>query len=406
MAEAKQGFQTPKEITDYFRQKQLAPAFHWGDVWGEEHAYAHTVAKVVELEVLQVFHSTLDEAISGGWNFERWVERIQPELARRGWWGKRTVADPTGKHADEAVDFSKPRRLKTVFWSNMRAARAAGQWERLQRTKQAVPYLLYVRTAASDPRPEHLTWAGILLPVDDPFWNTHFPPNGWGCLCSVRGVTKWEATRLLDAGEMEIDGQKVPISTEAPKFKKVSYVNKRTGVVTEIPEGIDPGWHTNPGLSRARTLTARLQGELEKVGEEIARRQIDSLFDSQTPSILAGLAERVQLPVAVYPKLKDMLGANSSLIVTSSDTIKAKTGKHAVVSLDTFSLVQGMLDLGTIVDEGRAETERAVYVQLGGAWWKLVIKKSAAGFLRLHTIYRVDEAYARKWLEGIRGGRT
>ncbi|EFO31668.1 conserved hypothetical protein [Roseibium sp. TrichSKD4] len=57
-----------------------------------------------------------------------------------------------------------------------------------------------------------------------------------------------------------------------------------------------------------------------------------------------------------------------------------------------------MLDQGTIVDEGRADTERAVYVQLGAKWWKLVIKKSAAGFLRLHTIYQVRSSRAEKWL--------
>ena len=406
MPKTTKGFKTPAEITDYFRQKKLSPAFHWADVWGEEHAYAHTVAKVVDLEVLGIFHSTLDEAITGGWNFERWVERVQPELQRRGWWGKRTVKDPTGKHADEAVDLSRPRRLKTIFWSNMRAARAAGQWHRIQRNKKALPYLLYVRTAASDPRPEHLAWAGIVLPVDDPFWSTHFPPNGWGCLCSVRAITKFEAKRLSDAGEMEIDGETIPILSEAPPLKTTLFRNKRTGTVTEIPVGIDPGWHTNSGLSRARTLTNRLQMELEEVGEELARRQIADLFDGDTARILAGLSERVQLPVAVHPKLKETLGANSSLIVASSDTIQAKTGKHAIVSLDTFAIVQDMLDLGTIIDEGRAETERAVYVQLGAKWWKLVIKKSAAGFLRLHTIYRVDEAYARNWLEGKRGGRT
>ena len=26
---------------------------------------------------------------------------------------------------------------------------------------------------------------GIIKPVDDPFWNTNYPPNGWGCRCNV-----------------------------------------------------------------------------------------------------------------------------------------------------------------------------------------------------------------------------
>jgi hypothetical protein len=63
-----------------------------------------------------------------------------------------------------------------------------------------------------------------------------------------------------------------------------------------------------------------------------------------------------------------------------------------------------MLDLGTIVDEGRSENQRAVYLKLGTEWWKLVIKRSADGFLRLHTIYQVDERRAVKWIERENGG--
>ncbi len=34
-------------------------------------------------------------------------------------------------------------------------------------------------------RPEHQKWNGIILPVNHPFWNTHLPPNDYGCRCTV-----------------------------------------------------------------------------------------------------------------------------------------------------------------------------------------------------------------------------
>lgn len=397
------GFRTPKEVTDYFAQKRLRPAFSWLDVWGEEHAFAHTVAKAVDAELLGTFQSSLKTALADGQSFETWKAGIRSDLTRLGWWQVRKVSDPLGIDKDKLIDFTSTRRLKTIFWSNMRSARAAGQWERIQRTKRALPYILYVRTAAADPRPEHLAWAGIVLPVDDPFWTTHFPPNGWGCKCAVRQITAREARRLLGAGQIAVDGVKVPITNKAPPIETSPHTNRRTGAVTEIPEGIDAGWHTNPGLARARTLARRLNEDLSTAGPAVARDRIAELFNSRTPEVLAGLPERVQLPVAVSEKLADELKAVSPLVVASNETIKAKVGKHAVVSLDTFSIAQSLIDQGRIVDEGRSESQRAIYVQIGGGWWKLVIKRSAQGYLRLHTIYRVDASRARKWIN--RGGK-
>ena len=250
-------FPVPPEVSAHFRNKGLRPAFSWQDVWTREHALEFTVAKAVEAELLAVFKQSIQRALDNGQSFETWRKALQPELERLGWWGKRLVSDPTGKYPDKVVDFSSPRRLETIFWANMRSARAAGQWERAQRAKFAAPYLLYVRTASREPREEHLSWVGIILPVDHPFWDTHFPPNGWGCKCSVRQITQRQADKLLtepgytsDPGDFE---------------RTTTYVNKRTGQVTQEPVGIDPGWGVNPGRDRAAGLVDRLRRQLREL---------------------------------------------------------------------------------------------------------------------------------------------
>lgn len=394
------GFKTPPEVTSYFSEKGLRPAFSWQDVWGQEHAYAFTVAKATELELLTSFKTSIGKALAEGQGFETWRDGMLDELRRLGWAGPRIVKDPTGKWGPTEVDFSNPRRLQTTFWSNVNAARSAGQWERAQRTKAALPYALYVRTSSTDPRQEHLGWVGTMLHLDDEWWKAHWPPNGWGCKCTVRMITGRERDRLLTAEAKPggITYRAVAPDDGPPR----TFVNKRTGEISEVPTGIDPGWGTNPGLSRARTLTTRLNEQLAQAGEEDARKAIADLWQTPTPRIFAGLPpeERVQLPVAVAPKVADELGASSRLVTVSRDTLaeKLSPSRARPTTVESFARVQELIDEGTVVDRGQPN-RRSVVTEAEDGWWNTAIARSATGFLRVVSVHRVDPWRALKWVK-------
>lgn len=376
------GFQTPPEVIRYFEQKSLKPAFSWQDVWAEEHAYAFTVAKAVDLELLTLFQTSIQKAIQDGQGFETWRQGLIPELQRLGWYGKRQVDDPTGAWKSKVVDFSWPARLQTIFWANVRPARAAGQWERIQRTKRGLPYLLYVRTASVEPRQQHLAWVGTILPVDHDFWKTHFPPNGWGCKCSVRQITRMEYERLKGQ-----DGY----SIEPPTIEMRPWTNARTGEVTWVPVGIDPGWGTNPGLARAKTLVQNIAQRLEQAGEEAARERLAEIVASPAPKILLGLeGERYDLPVAVAGRFATEMKATSRLISVSNEVMRRKIDKHAFVDVDRFAMVQQVVDEGETIDEGRGENRRTVVALIDDVWWKLVLTRTARGILRIATFFRTN----------------
>lgn len=234
----------PREVLDFFRKKKLRPSFDYRDTWREEHAYSFTVAKAMQQDILEDIKQGIDDAIANGTTLQQFQKDLRPLLQKKGWWGIRQMADPkTGEIID--VQLGSPRRLKTIYDANMRSARAAGQWERAQRTKKALPYFVYLLGPSIKHRKEHESWKGIILPIDHTFWKTHFAPNGWGCKCHIRQISQREADRLLAKGGY---------TTEAPPIKYIDWENKRTGEVEQIPEGIDPGWNTNPGWLREANL--------------------------------------------------------------------------------------------------------------------------------------------------------
>ena len=253
----------PVEVLRYWRDKNLEPGFDYRDVWESEHDHAFTAAKVMRADVLEGIQAHLETAFADGQTYRDWSKDVESTLRELGWWEPQKVVDPeTGK----TVTVKPPHRLETIFQTNMRTARAVGQRERIERNVRSRPYLVYTLGPSARHRPEHLAWHGLTLPVDDPFWGTHWPPNGWRCKCGVRAVSETELGKLKrdgirapdakpildDEGNPtgHVENKRIGIRTEAPKIELVPWENKRTGSVEMVPQGIDPGFAHKPGDGR------------------------------------------------------------------------------------------------------------------------------------------------------------
>lgn len=74
-------------------------------------------------------------------------------------------------------------------------------------TQDGDRYNLQYRTAGDDRvREEHAVLHGITLPINDPFWDKYFPPNGWNCRCTVVQVRKnkyptSDPAKAMEAGD-------------------------------------------------------------------------------------------------------------------------------------------------------------------------------------------------------------
>lgn len=234
----------PREAIDYFRAKGFKTGFAWQDVWQEEHARAFTVAKAMRRDILETIRTALDDAIANGLTLAQFRAQLTPLLQAQGWWGKQQMIDPaTGE--SRLVQLGSPRRLKIIYDMNMRMAQAAGRWQRIQRSKEALPYLRYTAVMDERTRPEHAEWHGTILHVDDPWWDTHYPPCGWNCRCTV---VQLDAETIAENGWEISDG---PPPSGAPR----AYENPRTGEVSEVPAGFDPGFVYNVGKASLGSIS-------------------------------------------------------------------------------------------------------------------------------------------------------
>lgn len=241
----------PRAVIRYFKSKGYAISWNWWETWQAAHAKAFTVAKATRLDVLQTIRGGLDRALRDGTTERAFLKEMEPALRKAGWWGKQTIVDSAGNA--EVVQLGSPRRLKTIFRTNMRTSYAHGRYRRQADNAASRPYWMYDARDDARTRPSHAALDGRVFRHDDVFWGTHYPPNGWNCRCRVRALTKSQVERR---GLTVSRGQRGLHKVE----QKVG-IDKRTGeeVTTEGTEYRfrargrrhtllpDPGWSYNPG---------------------------------------------------------------------------------------------------------------------------------------------------------------
>lgn len=75
--------------------------------------------------------------------------------------------------------------LTAEYNSAIAQARGASDWGTIQQDKDLYPQLQYQTVDDDRVRPAHRVLDNIIRPVNDNFWNTFMPPNGWNCRCTV-----------------------------------------------------------------------------------------------------------------------------------------------------------------------------------------------------------------------------
>jgi hypothetical protein len=212
----------PKDAIDFLREKVAVTSEHWTDVWKQAHARSFMVAGASSQALVDDLHAEVIRAIDKGTTLRDFRKQFDAIVAKHGW----------------VHNGSAAWRAQIIYETNLSTAYSAGRYAQMTApgTLEVFPYWQYVHSGSRHPRLQHLAWNGLTLRADDPWWNTHYPPNGWRCGCHVRPMMRRELARLGKDGP-----------DTAPPIETRPWVNKHTGETHQVPVGIDPGFDYNVG---------------------------------------------------------------------------------------------------------------------------------------------------------------
>lgn len=83
--------------------------------------------------------------------------------------------------------------LRTEYDTCITTATQSARWQQFQEQKNHFPYLRYQTAGDESVRDEHRALDGVTKRIDDPFWLTYYPPNGWNCRCEAIQVPEDDA---------------------------------------------------------------------------------------------------------------------------------------------------------------------------------------------------------------------
>lgn len=240
----------PQDAIAYLDSKGYALGFSWQDVWQEAHAKAFTAAGVMKVEVLADLKGGLVDALNSGSTRQQYIDRLRPVLEQKGWWGQDAQTDKiTGEMAGKGLT---PRRLATIFDTNMQSAYMAGRYKAFMGNVTDRPYWMYVAVMDDRTRPAHAALNRRTFRFDDPIWETIYPPNGFRCRCSVRALDGEDLKKLgIDLSNSEGRLSTIEIATSRNPDAPMATVSNFEYAPGKFFHP-DAGWSYNPGQEALR----------------------------------------------------------------------------------------------------------------------------------------------------------
>ncbi len=186
----------PKEAIDYFKRKKIFSKKELAKLEAEARAAAFTVGEVYEEQVLEAFKSEILDALENGTPVKTVVKNFRSILS--------------GSGHKMLGNF----HLETVARTNMMRAYGVGHRRQMEEVSDLLPFWEYSAVMDDRTRPTHRACDGVILPANNPFWNTHYPPWGFNCRCRV--IARLDIPESYDITQPNPDTQLVTDADGVP----------------------------------------------------------------------------------------------------------------------------------------------------------------------------------------------
>lgn len=267
----------------FLKNKLPLPTETFTDIWMEQHAKAFVVAGANTDALVTDFHVAVNKAISEGQSIGEFRKSFDEIVAKHGW----------------SYKGNRGWRSRVIYETNMRQAFMNAKWQRFWANRILRPFLRYVGILDDRIRPLHRMWHNMVLPITDPWWDTHYPMNGWGCRCDVQSLNEAAVKRLG-----------LTVQKEAPYAPTVRReVRSATGrYFVDTPKGVDPGFGYNVGRAS--------QGGPVRKADAVEWKSLQGLSDQPVRpfSLLPVDRAPARSGSLLPPELETRIGSNESVV--------------------------------------------------------------------------------------------
>lgn len=314
-----------EEQIRFFRQKTNLGTRAWTDIFNAQHDHSFVVAGATKRALLADLRNAVDSVIADGITLDQFKKDFFGVVAKNGWTGWKGEGSKKGE----------AWRARTIYDTNLRTSYAAGRLAQMKTIAKEMPYWRYRHNdSVENPRPEHLAWDGLVLRADDPFWKTHYPPNGWGCQCYVEP---------LDDADLKKEGRDGP--DQAPPVEVEEKIVGQKGPTPRLvrtPKGIDPGFGYQPGESWMDTMVPRpIESESLLPSASRENTKLDAL-----PAARAQPASRVLPDSLIDAAYADTFMREFGARQGERTIFKDVAGEYLVISDALFRDRTGKLKIG------------------------------------------------------------